>query len=89
MAVYVDDGKYPYRGMLMCHMLADTLKELHAMADKIGIRRKWFQDKNTPHYDICQTKRKLAVKNGAIEIDKYKLVELVQKWRSDKEISIL
>ena len=42
--VYVDDYNAPYGRMTMCHMMADTLEELHAMADKIGIARKWFQD---------------------------------------------
>ena len=31
--VYVDNPIWPYRGMLMCHMIADTPEELHAMAD--------------------------------------------------------
>ena len=51
MPVYVDNQKNPYGRMKMCHMLADTLEELHAMADLIGIKRKWFQNESTPHYD--------------------------------------
>lgn len=43
--------------MYMCHMLADTITELHTMADRIGIQRKWFQNKGIPHYDICQSKK--------------------------------
>jgi hypothetical protein len=27
----------------MCHMIADSVKKLYAMADKIGVARKWFQ----------------------------------------------
>lgn len=69
MTVYVDDMyRYPmgrYRGMQMSHMIADTEEELHAMASKIGVARKWYQG---DHYDICRSKRTLAVKNGAIEI---------------------
>ena len=69
MAVYVDQSIYKYRRMVMCHMVADTLEELHEMADKIGIDRKWFQsDSRYPHYDICKTKRALAVENGAKEV---------------------
>jgi len=51
--------------MIMCHMLADTVDELHAMADKIGLKREWYQPKSIPHYDVCQAKRRLAIKNGA------------------------
>lgn len=68
MSVYVDNQKNKYGYMKMCHMIADNLSELHDMADKIGIQRKWFQNHRIPHYDICLAKRKLAIKNGAIEI---------------------
>jgi hypothetical protein len=70
-AVYVDDMKAPYRGMLMCHLLADTDAELHAMAARIGVaRRHWQSPEKTSgsHYDICLSKRALAVRFGAIEI---------------------
>ena len=53
----------------MCHMIADTPDELHAMADKIGVARKWFQRMASfPHYDIAQSKRALAVQYGAVEL---------------------
>ncbi len=55
MTVYVDDMRAPYGRMVMCHMLADTDDELHAMADHIGVARRWHQKAGTPHshYDIC------------------------------------
>ncbi len=43
MTVYVDDMQAQYGRMKMCHMIADTDEELHAMADLIGIARKWWQ----------------------------------------------
>ena len=61
----------------MCHMLADTLEELHAMADRIGVARKHYQGPpktTTPHYDICKAKRALAVKCGAVEVTTRELV---------------
>jgi hypothetical protein len=61
-------------------MIADTLDELHQMADKIGVRRKWFQDKaRFPHYDICKLKRSLAVKFGAIETSSRELIKIAEK----------
>lgn len=83
MTVYVDSAKNPYRGMIMCHMMADSLDELHEMADQIGVQRKWFQSKSIPHYDICISKRMLAIKHGALEIDRRKLIELVKKYRTE------
>jgi hypothetical protein len=68
--VYVDNMRAPYRGMVMCHMLADTEDELHAMAVRIGVSRRWHQKPGTTHshYDICLSKRALAVAAGAVEI---------------------
>ena len=77
MPVYVDNMRAPYGRMIMCHMTADTLEELHAMADTIGIKRRWFQQPpkaSHPHYDISLGKRALAIKNGAKEIRKYALL---------------
>lgn len=74
MAVYVDDMHlYPigqYGRMKMSHLLADTDEELHAMADRIGVARRWWQrpPKHSSHYDIALSKRALAVAAGAIEI---------------------
>ena len=73
MAVYVDDmyqyelGKYGR--MKMSHMLADTDEELHEMAQKIGVARKWWQNKASgSHYDIAMSKREKALELGAIAI---------------------
>jgi len=72
MAVYVDDfytwEQSKYRGMRMSHMFADTPAELHGMARKLGLKREWFQDKSTPHYDVSITKRKKALELGAINL---------------------
>ncbi len=71
MAVYVDDMNAQYGRMKMSHLLADSDLELHAMAAKIGVARKWWQspDKTSgSHYDIALSKKALAIKYGAIEI---------------------
>lgn len=57
MPVYVDNSSHRFGRMVMCHMLADSPDELHAMADRIGVARRHFQgDASTPHYDICKAK---------------------------------
>lgn len=87
MSVYVDRAFIAYRGMLMCHMVADSLDELHVMADKIGVSRRHFQaDASTPHYDICKTKRTKAVKHGAIEADRRTFVAAMRRIRASLSI---
>ncbi|QPB08662.1 hypothetical protein KB681_gp50 [Burkholderia phage Mica] len=70
MAVYVDDMRARKGRMVFCHMIADTDEELHAMAARIGVARKWHQapPRHDSHYDICLSMRAKAVKFGAIEI---------------------
>jgi len=71
MTVYVDDMRAPFGRMIMCHMIADTDDELHAMADKIGVARHWWQSPpkaSGSHYDIALSKRALAIKCGAVVI---------------------
>lgn len=75
MAVYVDDMHLTDMGRLgsmkMCHMIADSDEQLHAMADTIGVARRWWQSPartSGSHYDIAMSKRALAIKAGAVEI---------------------
>lgn len=84
MAVYVDKARHRYRRMIMCHMMADTLEELHMMADKIGLNRKWFQGKSTPHYDVCLSFRKKAVQLGAIEVGMKEAGIIIRRLRQAK-----
>lgn len=75
MTVYVDDMRAPFGRLVMCHMIADSSEELLAMADKIGVQRKWLQYPRTAqeHFDIALGKRALAVKAGAVEVTKRQL----------------
>lgn len=65
MSVYVDSMKARFGRLTMSHMIADTDEELRSMASTIGVQQKWHQG---DHFDICQSKRALAVRSGAIEI---------------------
>lgn len=75
MSVYVGLSLYPFGRMMMAHMIADSVEELHRMADSIGVSRRHFQDKRIPHYDICKSKRRIAVDLGAIEADELTIVK--------------
>lgn len=86
MPVYIDRVNIRYGRMIMCHMIADSLEELHEMADRIGIQRKWLQDStNTsfPHCDISLTKKKLALQAGAIECDRNTCVGHMRRLRAE------
>jgi hypothetical protein len=51
------------------HLLATDIDELHAMAQQIGLRRSWFQDRTFPHYDVMAGKRLQAIAAGAVAIE--------------------
>ena len=77
-----DDAPRCFRHKPSCHMYADSIKELHNLAQKIGLKREWFQDHSLlPHYDVVPSKRLLAIKNGAVEVDRYHLVNYVRNKR--------
>lgn len=85
MSVYVDRAIWNYGRMTMCHMIADSPEELHAMADCIGVARRWFQQPPKAsfwHYDIAKSKRALAVAAGAIECDRNAFVEALRRIRA-------
>ena len=82
MTVYVDDmhrrdiGRFGR--MKMSHMIADSEEELHAMAQKIGVKRHWLHG---DHYDICLAMRAKAVKLGAVEVTMRELACMVMLRR--------
>jgi hypothetical protein len=71
-----------------CHLFTDpgNLDALHRFAASIGLKRQWFQDASSmPHYDLTRTRRAQAVKRGAVEVDRYKTVEVLNHWRESRK----
>jgi len=77
-----------------CHLMSDQIDptELHEFAERIGLRRSWFQrgkrlgrpgehDPAGDHYDVTEGKRRAAVAAGAVEIDRDGLVALMRSRR--------
>ena len=85
MTVYVDDMEAAFGRMIMCHMIADTHRELVEMADRIGVARKWIQHPGTAgeHFDICKSARAAAVELGAVEITWEKCGEMTYQRRKE------
>lgn len=84
MSVFVDNARNSYGRMKMCHMIAHTTAELLAMARAIGVQEKWIQKAGTPreHFDICASKRTLAIEHGAIPIGNREFVALLNEKRA-------
>jgi hypothetical protein len=51
------------------HLVADTEEELHTFAQKIGLKRKWYQCPDThPHYDLTTRKKYREVLDLGVKI---------------------
>lgn len=69
------------------HLVADSLQELHEFAEKIGLKKHFFEGvrKGHPHYDLTN---KLivnkALENGATVVNSKKIVEISHKLSDEK-----
>jgi hypothetical protein len=93
--VYVDDvmikatvGSISDR---WCHLFSfdPDPTELHELAKRIGLRRVWFQDKDRTgrspwrnHYDVTRSRRKAAIRSGAVPITFREFAERLHEIRS-------
>jgi hypothetical protein len=77
MSVYVNKLRTRYGGLTLCHLLADTLPELHDMARRLGLGPELFQQDRIPHYDLSRARRDQAIADGAKVIDRHQLAELM------------
>lgn len=51
-----------------CHLTdsEDDVGALHAFADRLGLKRAWFQNGTRPHYDLTAGRRAEALRMGAV-----------------------
>jgi hypothetical protein len=86
MSVYVDRlFDWGWRLGPSCHLIADTEAELHALAGRIGLLRRWYQGRaSTPHYDLTASRRVLAIQAGAIELDRDPYIDKVRELRQKR-----
>jgi hypothetical protein len=86
-SVYVDDVRHPFGRMVMCHLWADTLEELLAFVDRIGVARKWLQQPPKAswiHFDIALAKKALAIRLGATLTDEFGPLEHLARLRGNQ-----
>lgn len=84
MAVYVDRACVEWRGHKWCHLLADTLAELHAFAAQLGVRRASFQGHTKyPHYDLPEHLRTEALRLGAIAVGRREIIFAARRLREE------
>ncbi len=85
MAVYVDAEAIEWRGQQWCHLVADSLSELHDFASKLGLKRAWFQKHSYyPHYDVTMAVRRKALHYGAIDANRAALIACCKKIRAEQ-----
>ena len=84
MAVYVDDVRIPFRDMIMSHMIADTTEELYAMAERLGLARRWVHRGGTAeeHFDVSQEAKARAIELGAVAITRRELITRIRARRT-------
>jgi len=87
--VYVDDFSATFRGMKMCHMMADSEEELDGMARVLGLKRSWRQEHpRGPHYDLSKSKRRFAIHMGAKAITAQEMVKRYPIKKEEKDESV-
>jgi hypothetical protein len=89
MGVYVDRlapcvPTKSWRWAKSAHLIADTLDELHEFAARVGLRRAWFQQGSTPHYDLTEARHAKALELGAILLDRASFVEVIRRLRAER-----
>jgi hypothetical protein len=99
MAVYVDDsniqatvpnGRVQHTSR-WSHLFADTQEELHEFAEKLGLRRSYFQGGPEHgrlwHYDVTEGKRWQAIRLGAQPVSWRESVEIMHERDAKAERS--
>jgi len=90
MAVFVDNERIEWRGELWCHLVAESLDELHGFAARLGLRRSWFQGKASyPHYDVTIAVRDRALALGALPGSKVQIIESAKRLRAELKAQTL
>lgn len=84
MAVYVDNVRVEWRGRRWCHLVADSIDELHDFAKELGLQRAWFQHAASyPHYDVTVEVRARALERGAFAGSRMQIMTCARKLKAE------
>lgn len=63
------------------HLVSDeSMQEIHRFARYIGLQRKWFQNRNFPHYKLKSLRmRNRALRAGAKFVTPVELIQRVNR----------
>jgi len=70
-----------------CHMVSDSIDELHEFAESIGIKKCWYENKrgkNQPHYDIRGQSIIKALSSGAKLVPRRELFKFLEEHYGKK-----
>lgn len=84
MAVYVDEAIWAWQGRKWCHLLADSIDELHRFAAALGLHRTSYQGPpktSAPHYDLTSYEQRRAIALGARLCDRAAIVTVARRVR--------
>ena len=83
MAIYVDRSSVSFKGRKWCHLMADTLEELHAFAQQMNIDARLFhRDASYPHYDITLEMRSMVIAHGAVDADRKMIIAVGKRLKA-------
>lgn len=76
------DTPYKHKdGKKWCHLGAMNEDRLHEFAERIGLKKEWFQKSNDglPHYDIYSERiRQIALQEGAVKVTRKDFLQLLK-----------
>ena len=85
MSIYIDNARIIWANKVWCHLVADSLDELHAFAEDIGLKRQWFQaSASYPHYDITLKTRSIALAKGAKIGSRKQIIYCAKKLKKEQ-----
>jgi len=86
--LYVDilmEHGFIYRGKHTpsCHLFSDNIQELIATAEALKLKQNWLHKSRLliPHFDLVESKRKRALKLGAVELVKENYLKVMIKLK--------